>query len=166
MLARIIERHAGKVVALLTICVAVFGWVVYTNVVAWAASSQFIDGAFRLGGPVTITTDLNVKQDISGTLDLQINGDTQLGDSTANDAVTVDAALAQNGEAVFADSIYTSDNIEQATGKMLKTSYLGLRPLAGSKADTSLLPRNALFARNDSVFMLAQDKGSIKVIYP
>lgn len=133
--------------------------------VAWAAS-QGIDGPLRLGGPVTVSSDLNVKQDISVTLDLLVNGDTQLGNSAGSDAVTVTASLTTAGEAVFSDSTYHAENIEQAVGKMLKTSYVGFRPLAGSKADTSLLPRNALFVRNDSLLMLIGDKTSVVVIYP
>jgi hypothetical protein len=96
MLARWIERHAGLTAVLVLLIVA--------PVVAWA-TAQYIGGAFTMEGPVTVTTDIIVGDDLSATGDITGLGNTVLGNNATADNITLTGVFAQTGVATFSSTV-------------------------------------------------------------
>ena len=118
-------------------------------------------GASRIEGNLSVTGDLVVSEDASIGLDLTVNDNLTVVEAAA---FSDDVSIA--GETTFADSLYSAEDMTFAADQTLRVSYLGLMALSGSKGDTTGLQANALFVRNDSLFMLVKDKSSVVTVYP
>ena len=161
MLARWIERHAGLTAVLVLLIVA--------PLLVWA--SQEIEGAILFGGPVTVTTDIIVGDDVSVVGDLEADGNVVLGNNATADAITLTGVFSQTGAATFSSTVavtgaitatggVTGDVTGDVTGNLLgdaanSVAYKGNLPTAS--AHTGEFYRNttgdSLFYATDSAWI-------------
>ena len=132
MLARWIERHAGLTAVLALLIVA--------PLLAWAA--QGIDDAITFEGPVTVTTDVIVGDDLSATGDFVGHGNATLGDNATADAITLTGVLTQSGVATHGGAATFSSSVTingAATTASTLTCAKGvtITPLASTVPDTA-----------------------------
>ena len=161
MLARWIERHAGLTAVLVLLIV--------TPLLVWA--SQELQGAILLGGPVTVTTDVIVLDDLSAVGDLDVDGNAVLGNNATADAITLTGVFSQTGAATFSSTVgitgvltasggVTADVTGDLTGNLLgdaanSVAYKGNLPAAAdhTREFYSNTVGDSLFYATDSAWI-------------
>ena len=154
MLARWIERHARLTAVLAVLIVA--------PLAAWA-TAQYIGGDLTLEGPVTVTTDVIVGDDGTFAGDVEVDGNTTLGNNAGADAIALTGVLTQSGTATYGGAATFSSTVTVSGAATASSTLTCAKGVTITPEATALPDTATVESYGDGVILITAGGGSLCV---